>query len=301
MGMSRFWGYLSVILATLLYGIWNTFNKILLLHLDPVALSAIVFIIAGVFLFLVRLSPLKERILSLLDQDSQAEIHIFPKDYVILIISTILGSVLAPIIYLNGLKDITAVNASLLMNVEILFILIIGISFLHESFHKKDVVAFMLILTGTTFLVTNGQINTIWIQEFGSLLIIIAAFLWSIDTVLSKFISNKRDLILISALKCSLGGIILVLLTWLWGLDFMFPLEMLPYILFIGLISIGFSFVLVFFAIRQIGSTRTGSLYSFSSLFGAIFAFFILKEPFTVLQLFWGGLMILGVFIFYKK
>ncbi|MCE7698710.1 MAG: EamA family transporter [Methanobacterium paludis] len=55
--MNRYWGYLSVITATIFFGIWNTFSKILLQYLDPIALSAIVYTIAGVFLFLVRLSP----------------------------------------------------------------------------------------------------------------------------------------------------------------------------------------------------------------------------------------------------
>jgi drug/metabolite transporter (DMT)-like permease len=118
---------------------------------------------------------------------------------------------------------------------------------------------------------------------------------------LSKFLSGKRDLLFVSALKCSIGGLILLSLSILVGSSFNVPLNHLPYLLFIGLVSIGFSFVLVYFAIRKIGSTRTGSLFSLSSLFGAIFAFAILSEPFTLLQLAFGLLMLLGVFILYKN
>ncbi len=300
--MSRYWGYVSVITATILFGIWNTFSKILLQYLDPLALSAIVYCIAGVFLFSVRFSPLKDKILSLLDQESKAELVVSSRDYGILVITAIFGSVIAPYIYLNGLNQITAVNASLLMNAEILFIIIIGVFFLKEKFQRKDVLGILFLLVGTIFLATNGQLsNFSMASSVGALLVIIAAFFWSIDTSLSKFLSNKRDLLMISALKCSIGGIILLSISLILGLNLTVPLSQVPYLLFIGLISIGFSFVLVYFSLRKIGSTRTGSLFSLSSLFGAIFAFLILGEPFTITQLLFGLLMLLGVFILYKN
>jgi len=298
--MRRFWGYLSVIIATMLFGLWNTFSKILLNYLNPLTLSAIVYTIAGVFLFLVYFSPLNEKIISKLDKNSQSESFITRKEYGILIITAILGAFLAPFIYLNGLNQITAVNASLLMNVEILFVVIIGIFFLKERFVKADILGFLFIITGTIFLATNGQITNFSPgQVIGTLLIVSAAFLWSIDTSLSKFISKKRELLLVSAIKCSIGGFSLLFLSLIFGQSFALPLNKLPYLLFIGLIIVGFSFILVYFAIKKIGSTRTGSLFSLASLFGAIFAFLILGESFTFTQLFFGFLMLLGVYVFY--
>jgi drug/metabolite transporter (DMT)-like permease len=302
--MSKKWGYLSVIAATLLFGIWNTFNKILLQDLDPIALSAIVYCIAGAFLFTIRFSPINNRIMSFLDADCSAETHISRRDYMILIVTAVSGSVIAPIIYLNGLKMITAVIGSLLMNTEILFIILIGVFFLGESLKRKDIFGFLCLVIGTVFLATNGVSGNLsgnLTGNPGTLLVIVAAFFWSIDTSLSKFLSGKRDLLFVSALKCSIGGLILLSLSILVGSSFNVPMNHLPYLLFIGLVSIGFSFVLVYFAIRKIGSTRTGSLFSLSSLFGAIFAFAILSEPFTVLQLAFGLLMLLGVFILYKN
>ena len=295
------WGYISVFAATVLFGIWNTFSKILLQDLDPIALSALVYCIAGVFLFSVRFSGFNQKLMGMLDSNSEAETFMSRKDYAILITTATAGSVIAPIIYLNGLKDITAVNASLLMNAEVLFIIVIGILILKESFQKKEGVGLILLLMGTIFLATNGDVNNFSVtQSFGTLLVIIAAFFWSIDTTLSKFLSNKRDLLWVSAVKCSIGGLILLILSLLFGLNLTVPLNHLSYLLFIGLVSIGFSFVMIYYAIRKIGSTRTGSIFPLSSLFGAIFAFLILNEPFTFLQLLFGILMLLGVFIIYK-
>jgi drug/metabolite transporter (DMT)-like permease len=297
----RKWGYVSVLAATVLYGIWNTFSKILLQDLDPLALSALVYCIAGIFLFSVRYSGINNRLMGMLDSKFEAETFMTRKDYLILLITATAGSVIAPFIYLSGLNEITAVNASLLMNAEVFFIIIIGIFFLNERFQKKEVVGLILLLIGTIFLAINGEIRNFSVtQSFGTLLVIIAAFFWSIDTTLSKFLSNKRDLLGLSALKCSIGGLVLLTISLLLGLNLTVPINHLPYLLFIGLVSIGFSFVMIYYAIRKIGSTRTGSIFPFSSLFGAIFAFLILNEPFTFQQLLFGLLMILGVYIIYK-
>jgi drug/metabolite transporter (DMT)-like permease len=297
----RKWGYISVITATMLYGIWNTFSKILLQDLDPLALSALVYCIAGIFLFSVRFSGLNNKLMGILDSKRETETFMNKKDYALMLITAVAGSVIAPVIYLNGLNNITAVNASLLMNVEVLFIIVIGISILKEYFQKKELIGLIFILIGTILLATNGDLNSISITEsIGTLFVIIAAFFWSIDTTLSKYLSKKRDLLMISAVKCSIGGIILLILALLFNMSLKVPIAHLPYLLFMGLFSIGFTFVMVLYSIRKIGSTRTGSIFPFSSLFGALFAFIILNESFTLLQLLYGILMLLGVFIIYK-
>ncbi|MBM4240838.1 MAG: DMT family transporter [Euryarchaeota archaeon] len=300
--MRQLWGYLSVIVATIFFGISSPFNKILLENIHPLPLAALTYIIAGVFLFIIRFSPLKERILKLLDKKSESETHISQKDYGILITTALFGTVIAPFVFLSGLNNTTAVNASLLMNSETLFIIIIGFFILQERFVKKDVLGFIFLIIGTLFLTTNGQIEHFSVSsDIGNLLIIAAAFFWSVDTSLSKFLSNKRDLILISALKCLIGGLVLLLLSLMLDLSFKIPFYHLPYLFVIGILSIGASFVLVYFAIREIGSTRVGSLFSLASLFGAIFAFLILSEPFTITQMLFGLLMLFGVFILYKN
>lgn len=298
----RKWGYISVISATVFFGIWNTFSKILLQDLSPLALSALVYCIAGIFLFLIRYSRLNNRLMGILDSKSEAEKFMSRKDYQVLLVTALAGSVIAPYIYLTGLNNITAVNASLLMNAETLFIILIGVLILKESFNRKEMMGFLLLLFGTIFLATNGDVHNFSVAaSIGTLLVIIAAFFWSLDTTLSKYLSNKRDLIMVSALKCSIGGVILLTFSLILGLNLRIPINHLPYLLFIGIMSIGFSFVMIYYSIRKIGSTRTGSIFPISSLFGAVFAFIILKEPFTFSQLFFGLLMILGVYIIYKN
>jgi drug/metabolite transporter (DMT)-like permease len=300
--MHRYWGYLSALTVALIFGVWYSFDKILLQYLHPFALAGLTYVAAALFLFLIWFSPLQSRILTILNRESEVESFISRKDYALVFITALLGSVVAPVIYLTGLNQITAVNAALLMNVQAFFIIVIGIFFLRESVQKKDIFGFIFLLSGAIFLTTGNGGNLSLNQSlYGSMLVILAALFWSMDTSLSKFLSNKRDLVLIAALKCSIGGVFLILISLIMGLNLKLPLNQLPYLIFIGLFCISFSLVLTYFSIREIGSTRTGSIFAFDSLFGAIFAFIILNEPFTVLQLLFGLLMLAGVFILYKK
>ena len=65
--------------------------------------------------------------------------------------------------------------------------------------------------------------------------------------------------------------------------------------------SIALSILLFLFALREIGSMKTGVIYSTSALFGAVFAFFALGEPFSIIQILAGIAMLIGVYILYRK
>ena len=300
--MNRLWGYLSALTVALLFGVWFSLDKTLLGYLHPFALAALTYIIASIFLFSINFSPFKDKILNIINQKNQVEDFISRKEYMILFSTAIFGSVMAPALYLSGLSRITAVNAALLANVEILFIIIIGIFFLKEKVGRKDILGFAFLLIGAVFLSTNNLQNLSLNQNlFGSLLVISAAFFWSLDTSLSKFLSHKKNIIFITALKTAIGGSILFILSLILKLNFALPLFRLPLLLFIGIVCVSFSLVLVYYSLRIIGSTRTGSIFALSSLFGAVTAFIALCEPLTILQLIFGFLMLIGVLILYKE
>ena len=300
--MNRLWGYLCAITVAMLFGVWFTMDKVLLGYLHPIALAALVYTIAGAFLFFIRLSPLHSPILAVLHRESDVEIHISRRNYLTLFLTAIFGAVIAPALYLNGLNQISAVNAALLANVETLFIIILGIFFLKELVKKKDMVGLSFIFLGAIFLSTNNLQNLSFNQNLvGSFLVVVSCFFWSLDTTLTKFLSNKRDIFFLTGLKCGIGGLILLTLSYIMGLSFQLPLRMVPLLLFIALVCMSFSIVLTYVAIREIGSTRTGTIYATSSLFGALIAFLVLGEPLAATQLLFGVLMIVGILILYAN
>ena len=132
-----------------------------------------------------------------------------------------------------------------------------------------------MLLVGVIFVTTSGAFQNLSLSEniLGNLLIVGACFFWGIDNNLSKFLSRKRDIILVTGLKCFIGGLALLGLSFLLGFSFAIPLISIPYILFVGAFSIAFSILFFLFALRKIGSMRTGVIFSLSSLFGAALCF----------------------------
>jgi len=102
------------------------------------------------------------------------------------------------------------------------------------------------------------------------------------------------------ALKCFVGGSALLIMSIVLGFSFNIPWGAVPYLLSVGAFSIAFSILLFLFALRKLGSMRTGVIFSTSSLFGAALAFVVLGEDFTLIQLAAGLIMILGVYVIYR-
>jgi drug/metabolite transporter (DMT)-like permease len=299
--MSHHWGYVAVVVSAILFGASSTLNKIALENVNPTVIAGLIYFVAGFFLFAIHATPLRPKILAKIDTPETEE-KITIKDFKTLGLVILCGSIIAPLLLLNGLNQTTAINASLLLNVEALFTVAIAFFFLNERCNKKEYWGIVLLLIGVIFVTTNGAFQNLTLTQnvIGNLLIISACFFWGIDNTLSRHLSKKRDIILVTGLKCFIGGAALLILSFILGFSFSIPLISIPYILIVGAFSIAFSILFFLFALRKIGSLRTGVIFSLSSLFGAVFAFVVLSEPFTIIQIGAGLVMILGIYVLYR-
>ncbi len=301
--MTHHWGYVGALTAALLFGASTVLNKIVLVEVHPLLVAGAIYLTAGIVLSMIRISPLYGRILSLLETPTNTETSIGLKDYVVLSFVVLFGSVIAPYLYMYGLNETTAINASFLSNSEPLFTALLALTVLKERGEINEYLGFLIVALGAIFLTTNGEFHKLTLsgEIFGNLLIVTACFSWGIDNNLSRVLSIKKDIILITALKCLSGGIILLLLSFPLKVDVQIPLTALPYLFSVGAFSIGFSVLFFLFALREIGAMKTGAIFSTASLFGALTAFLVLKETFTPIQLTAGITMLIGVLLMYRK
>jgi len=301
--MSHHWGYVGAITSALLFGIGATLNKIVLADVHPTVVAGLTYLFAGAALAVIHFSPIRSRVMRLLKTPTKTDQTFCRKDTLILMLVVLSGSTIAPFLFLNGLNGTTAVNASLLQNAESLFTVLIAVFFLRERARRKDWFGALILVVGAVFLTANAEFSGLTLTQslLGNVLIVGACLFWGIDNNLSKLLCFKEDLILITASKCLLGGTALLLLAYLLNLGFSVPLLAFPYLIVVGVFSIGLSILFFMVGLREIGSLRTGVIFSTSSLFGAIFAFAILRETFTVIQVLAGLLMMLGVCVLYRK
>lgn len=301
--MTHHWGYVGAIASAVLFGVSSTLNKIALENVNPLIIAGMIYFIGGILLFGIHLSPLHKRFLSLFETPTETETTISRKDYGTLAFVILSGSVIAPFMLLHGLNETTAINVSLLLNTESLFTILIAFTFLKERGLRKDYFAILLLFLGVVLITTNGEFQNLTLSSkfLGNLLIVGACLFWGIDNNLSKFLSKKRDIVMVTGLKCFIGGTVLLAMSLLLGISLYVPLAALPYILSVGALSVALSILLFLFSLREIGSMKTGVIFATSSLFGTVFAFIILREALTLLQVTAGLIMLVCVYILYKK
>lgn len=297
--MSHHWGFVGVLLSAILFGVSTTLNKIALTNTNPILIAGLSYFSAGLLLLIIHYSPFHPKLLSLFETTTPTEHEIAKKDYKILGLIILFGSVIAPLMLLQGLKTTTAVNTSLLLSTESFFTALIAFTFLRERGTKKEYTGILLLIIGVIFLTTNANFQEINLTQSitGNILVLGACVFWGLDNNLSKSLSKKTEIIYITGLKCLIGGTILLSMPLFLNIKYEVPLVSLPYILSVGALSIALSILLFLFALREIGSMRTGSIFSVSSLFGAIFAFFALGESFSIVQLLSGVIMLFGVYV----
>ncbi|MFQ5951350.1 MAG: DMT family transporter [Candidatus Geothermarchaeales archaeon] len=297
--MTREWGYAAGITSALLFGISTTFNKIVLGTLHPMAVTALIYLTGGLVLIVFRglFSPLETAVRS--KTRNHVKERFTGRDYVILALVILSGVVLAPYLFLSGLKATTAVNTSLLGNMEPLFTALIAYLLLRERGSRRDYIAMTVILLGSVALTTNLDFAELRLTErlTGNLLVVGGTFFWGIDNNLSRLLSVRGNLVKIASWKGLFGGLTVLALTIYLGIPLNVTLSIVPYLLVVGVLSIGVSILLFLFALQQIGAMRTGVIFSISSLFGAAFAFIVLSEPFSPIQAFAGLAMMFGVFL----
>ncbi len=299
--MSHHWGYVAAVVSAVLFGVSSTFNKIALIDVNPTVVAGLIYFIGGVVFFGIRISPWHRKILSKFGTE-ETEAQITRKDYRVLFLVIVCGSVVAPLLLLNGLAGTTAINTALLLNAEALFTFLIALTFLGERCSKREYLGIVFLLVGVVFVTTNGEFQRLTLLEnlMGNVLIVGACLFWGIDNNLSRFLSKKKDIVTVTALKCFIGGAGLLGLSFLLGLDFSVSLAAVPYLVFVGAFSIALSVLLFLFALRKIGSMRTGVICSTSSLFGVVLAFAVLGETLTIIQIIAGLVMLLGVYVIYR-
>jgi drug/metabolite transporter (DMT)-like permease len=131
--------------------------------------------------------------------------------------------------------------------------------------------------------------------------IVFGTFFWAVDNSLSKKLSIENDAVKVASLKSLIGGGTVLIMVLFLGIPLNLTLVQIPYILFVGFFSIGLSIAFFLSSLNLIGSMKTVVIFSTSSLFGAIFAFLILRDPISAIQIIAGAVMIYAIYLMSSK
>lgn len=263
-----------MLFAAALFGSVFTVAKVPLASVDPLALSAIVYTVSGLSLLPFAKASFK--------MDTR-------KDYLYLLVITLLGAVAAPALLLYGLQLTDASDASILTNGEVIFTIILSAVFFGEK-PKGKVGLFAVILVIVGLFMATADLNTSETPlelNAGNLLILSSMFLWAVDNNLSRKLTTRVHPAKIAMAKSLIGGLILFGITIALGkFGSVIAIDSQLWLIIVVMSISGFGGALLLFlqGIKRIGTIKTMSVFSMTPIFGILIAAIVLGESITILQ-----------------
>jgi len=278
-------GYISAIVAALLFGCVSTIGKPILSTVDPLLLSSIIYLTAGLFF-----TPSSVRVSSKITKSS-----IF-----LVIISAISGAAIAPFVFFQGLKMGTAADTALLANGETVFSILFALLIFRERLRPVGYFAVTFILIGVFLLTTNLDFHSlIFSLNIGNVLVILSTIIWGFDNNICKIIARQMHISKLIQLKALIGGTILMGTVAISGIPFNIHSDQLIPIILLGIFGFAISLYLYLHSIKRIGVIKASSLLSLSAVFGLIFAIIFLRESIGINQIIAISVMIFGIHLMY--
>lgn len=272
--------------AAALFGLSAPAAKLLAGTVDPWLLAGLLYLGSGLGLGLYRLARL-------LIGHVGSDAPLTRQDLPWLGGAIAAGGIIGPVLLMYGLAAGTAVQSSLLLNLEGVFTALLAWSFFRESFAARIATGMAAIAAGAAILSWKAGES---LALGGSVLLITGACLaWAIDNNLTRRVSGG-DPLQIAALKGIAAGLINVLLAVVQQAPWPSSAAILGAGV-VGFLGYGTSLVLFVLALRLLGTARTGAYFSTAPFVGALAGALALHEPLTWPTFLAGSLMGAGVWL----
>ena len=182
-----------------------------------------------------------------------------------LLLVALVGAVLAPACLTWGLQRTDAVSASLLLNFEAVFTVLLAWLLHRESIGRRVALALGFMAVGGAFLVAAGARGAGF--GVGAFAVVLATFGWALDNTLARPLAELSPTQVVQ-LKGALGATVSVVFAF--GSRQSFPKAApLCGLLLCGAAGYGLSLRFYLRAQRQIGAARTGSIFAIAPFVGA--------------------------------
>jgi drug/metabolite transporter (DMT)-like permease len=288
----------------MLFGFTFSMAKQPLENVDPIVLSAIVYPISFAALIPITKSSFKIE---------------NKEDFLDILVISILGGVLAPILLFYGLERIDASEAVILTNAQIIFTVLLSSLFFGEKpngiiGYSGIIIVFVGLFVATTELDTSGSLFK---YEPGKIMIVGAMLVWAIDNNISRRLTKRSTIwpAKIAMLKFLIGGIILFGIATiaveesssfrsrLQIIDSLLLIKPSEWLIIIAVSLFGFAgaLSLLLESLKRIGTIRTMMIFSLTPIFGIVAANIVHAESISILEAIATGIIIIGIFMVSKS
>ena len=181
---------------------------------------------------------------------------------------------------------------------------LLGFVFYKEKITLFQFAGILVAIAGLLLLIGKGDITNIsLIENKGDLLVLGSAFTWGVYSMVNKKISlSYSPLMTILYLFLMMALIIIPFNLDSQTIDSVINLSLIGWIsiLFLGFLCSGVAYVIWAQALRDMESAKVGAFLYFEPLVTVFAAWFFLSEEITLLMIFSGLLITVGVFLVNK-
>lgn len=269
-----------------LFGASTPLAKLLVGHVDPWLLAALLYLGSGIGLTVVL--SLREAF-----GIAPAEASLRRADMPWLLAIVASGGIAGPVLLMIGLARVPAASAALLLNLEAIFTLAIAWTVFRENVDRRIALGALAIVAGA--FVLSWSPDAALRFSPGAAAIAGACLAWGIDNNLTRKLS-AADPLQIAAIKGLGAGMVNLLIAV--GIGTARPgFDAVAAAGIVGLLGYGVSLVLFVLALRHLGAARTGAYFSTAPFIGAVLALLLLGEPVGLAFAIAAGLMACGVWL----
>lgn len=277
-------------LAAVFYAINVPISKVLLQHVGPTTMAALLYLGAGIGIGMMSLFNKKDR--EKAESLTKAELPY--------IVGMIVLDIAAPIFLMLGISYGSSANASLLGNFEIVATTVIALILFKEAVTKRLWVAIGLITLSSILLSFEGTDSFHF--SYGSLLVIMATVCWGLENNCTRELSSKStyQIVILKGLCSGLGALVIALIK-----RESFPgIGYIAIALALGFVAYGLSIFMYVRAQNVLGAAKTSAYYAVNPLIGALLAFVFLSESLSwmyvialIVMVFGSALVVVDTFI----
>ena len=259
-------GVTAALASALLFGVTTPAAKQLLAGTQPLLIAGLLYLGSGLGVSLLRVIQ---------DRGWSAS-GLAAGDWPWLALTTLIGGIIAPALLMLGLAHADAADASLLLNLEVVFTAVLAWLVFREPANSRVVLGLIVICAGGLILVWPARFATS--HSLPALSLIVAACLcWALDNNLTRKVSAS-DARVLAAIKGLVAGVTNTVLALLLGAALPALSHVLATLL-IGFLGYGLSLVLFIVALRQLGAARTGAYFATAPFIGAAVAMVLYGQP----------------------
>lgn len=267
-------------LAAVFYAINVPISKVLLQHVGPTTMAALLYLGAGIGIGMMSLFNKKDR--EKAESLTKAELPY--------IVGMIVLDIAAPIFLMLGISYGSSANASLLGNFEIVATTVIALILFKEAVTKRLWLAIGLITLSSVLLSFEGTDSFHF--SYGSLLVIMATVCWGLENNCTRELSSKStyQIVMLKGLCSGLGALVIALIK-----RESFPgIGYIAIALALGFVAYGLSIFMYVRAQNVLGAAKTSAYYAVNPLIGALLAFVFLSESLSWMYMIALIVMVIG-------